>query len=334
MHHSASGVFVFSFSSSESVEDTITTMRPDPPSDETQIRRGFPVYGMTEVASADLRLQGIVVIPFMDSVALNPERLRPHLHEFFQIFILQGNAVVMHDFVEFKARGTTMVFMSPGQVHTARPTPGLRGTTVSFTQEFFDGGTPPPSRLLDFDFFFPAEIRPWLSVSVSEERELWPLFRDLQTEFDQRLSGAIDILRATLQILLVRISRLYAKKRSPRKVSRASQLARQFHLSVEQHFREDRSLAEYARELGVTTNHLHDVVREATGQPAGQILRQRRLLDAKRLLSHTDLSVSEVGYQVGFKDPSYFSRFFRQAEDLAPAEFRTRIREKYQPKSA
>lgn len=295
-------------------------------------RRGFPVYGMTEVASEDLRQQGIVVIPFMDSVTLNPERLRPHLHEFFQIFILQGNAAVMHDFVEIKARGTTMVFMSPGQIHTARPSPGLRGTTVSFTQEFFDGGTPPPSRLLDFDFFFPAEIHPWLFISADEEKELLPLFKSLQTEFDRGLSGAAEILRATLHILLVRVSRLFADKHPPRAISRASQLARQFHLSVEQHFREERDLADYARELGVTTNHLHDVVREVTGQSAGHILRERRLLDAKRLLSHTDLSVSEIGYQLGFRDPSYFSRFFRQAETLTPAEFRSRIREKYQAK--
>jgi AraC family transcriptional regulator, transcriptional activator of pobA len=297
-------------------------------------RRGFPVYGMTEVASENLRQQGIVVIPFMDSVAQNPERLRPHLHEFFQIFILKGNAVVMHDFVEFKAHGTTMVFMSPGQIHTARPSPGLRGTTVSFTQEFFDGGAPPPSRLLDYDFFFPAEIRPWLSLSQNDEKGIMPLFRDLQMEFDRGLSGAIDVLRATLHILLVRVSRLFAKKRPPRAVSRPAQLARQFHLSVEQHFREERDLADYARELGVTTNHLHDVVRGVTGQSAGKILRERRLLDAKRLLSHTDLSVSEIGYQLGFRDPSYFSRFFRQSEELTPAEFRSRIREKYQPNAS
>jgi AraC-like DNA-binding protein len=295
-------------------------------------RRGFPVYGMTEVASEDLRRQGIVVIPFENSVALNPERLRPHLHEFFQIFMLRGGALVMHDFVEFEARGTTVVFMSPGQIHTARPAPQLRGTTVSFTQEFFDAGAPPPSKLLDFDFFFPAELRPWLSVSGREREGIVTLFRDLQSEFDRGLSGAADILRATLHILLVRVNRLFARKRPPRSISRAAQLARHFHLSVEQHFREERDLGDYARELGITTNHLHDVVREMTGQSAGQIVRQRRLLDAKRLLSHTDLSVSEIGYQLGFRDPSYFSRFFRQAEELTPAEFRAQIREKYQSK--
>ena len=60
-----------------------------------------------------------------------------------------------------------------------------------------------------------------------------------------------------------------------------------------------------------------------------EVIRQRRLLDAKRLLSHSEMSVSEIGYHLGFEDPSYFSRFFRRYERCAPAEFREQIREKY-----
>jgi AraC-like DNA-binding protein len=71
-------------------------------------------------------------------------------------------------------------------------------------------------------------------------------------------------------------------------------------------------------------------VRKESKQSAGAIVRQRRLLDAKRLLSHSDLSVSEIGYRLGFQDPSYFSRFFRKSTGSAPAEFREAIREKYQ----
>jgi AraC-like DNA-binding protein len=110
-----------------------------------------------------------------------------------------------------------------------------------------------------------------------------------------------------------------------------SRLVRQFHISVERHFHEELTLADYARELGVTANHLNDVVRRETKQSAGSLIRRRRLLDAKRLLSHSTLSVSEVGYGLGFQDPSYFSRFFRKSTGLAPAAFRDAIREKYHP---
>ncbi len=295
-------------------------------------RRTFPEFGMSKAQSAGLRQQGIVVIPFMHSVAQDPQRLQPHYHEFFQIFLLRGRAAVMHDFVEFTAEGVTLVFLSPGQIHTARPEPGLRGTTVSFTQAFFDHQSAPPSLLFEFPFFFPAEVRPWLNVAPDDSFRIAETFAELQREFDAAETGAAEILRATLHILLVRANRLYAEVHPPKDVSRAAHLMRQFHLALEQHFREMQSVTDYARLLGVTANHLHDTVREQTGHTAGGMIRERRLLDAKRLLSHSDLSVSEIGYHLGFHDPSYFSRFFRQAMGHTPAAFRQEIREKYQRK--
>ncbi len=295
-------------------------------------RGAFPQFEMSAVEPEDLRREGMVVIPFMKDVARNPQRLQPHYHEFFQIFLLQGEAVVMHDFVELEARGITLVFLSPGQVHTARPAPGLSGTTISFTQTFFDGQAPPPSRLFDYLFFFPAEGRPWLNVPPGDPFRIVETFGEMQREFDAAQPGAAEILRAMLRILLVRTNRLYGQVNPRKEASRAAQLMRQFHLAVEQGFREMSSVAQYARLLGVTTNHLHDVVREQTGLAAGELIRQRRLLDAKRLLLHSDLSVSEIGYQLGFRDPSYFSRFFRRLTHGTPAEFRQEIREKYQSK--
>jgi AraC family transcriptional activator of pobA len=297
-------------------------------------RRTVPRFGMSHVPSADpqLREQGVAVIRFMDSVHQDPRRLQPHYHEFFQIFFLRGRARIMHDFMEFNASGHTLVFLSPGQVHTARPAPGTQGHTISFTQAFFDHFAPPPSPLFDFPFFFAAHARPWLSISTGDAPAIADLFAEMQREFDTAQPGAAGILRALLHILLVRAERLYAGAHPPRDVTRATQLTREFQIAVEQHFREWDSVSAYAKALGVTANHLHDVVREQIGRPAGEVIRERRLLDAKRLLLHSDLTAAEIGYRVGFQDPSYFSRFFKRSTQATPAEFRAEIREKYHPK--
>lgn len=297
-------------------------------------RRAFPQFGMSQAPAEALRQRGIVVIRFMDSLVQDPQRLQPHYHEFFQLFLLRGRAAVMHDFVEFVTEGMTLVFLTPGQIHTARPLPDLIGTTISFTQAFFDHDSPPPSKLFDFPFFFPAEARPWLSLSPDDPWRIAESFDDLQREFDEAAPGAADVLRSMLQILLVRANRLHAELYPPREVTRSVQLLRQFHLAVEQNFRTMQSVSDYARLLGVTANHLHDVVHEQMRRPAGEVIRERRLLDAKRLLLHSQLSVSEVGYELGFRDPSYFSRFFRRYEGSSPAEFRESIREKYQRNAA
>jgi len=293
-------------------------------------RRAIPEFEMSKSGQEHLRRQGILAMPFMDSLTLDPQRLQPHYHGFFQMFLLQGEATVMHDFEEFTTReGSTVVFLSPGQVHSAKPGKGLRGTTISFTQEFFDDSAPPPSKLFDFPFFFPAEAKPWLVIPKGDSHRVAESFTELQSEFEAGLDDAAEILRAMLHILLVRVNRLYAELHPQRDFTRGAQIARQFHLAVEQRFREDHALAPYARALGVTPNYLNDVVQEHTGHAAGETIRRRRLLDAKRLLSHSDLSVSEIGYHLGFQDPSYFSRFFRRYAGNTPAEFRKEIREKY-----
>jgi AraC-like DNA-binding protein len=263
---------------------------------------------------------------FSESFAKDPSRLHPHYHDFFQVSLLSGPGRLMHDFRETDVTGETLFFLSPGQVHTMHPEPGTDGTIISFTREFFDG---PAGMLFDLPFFYATHTLPWILLDASENRPFHEIFREMQDEFDQAKPGANEILRSLLRILFVRATRLYGADTVDGR-QRSNALVRRFHQSVEQHFQEWQTLEPYARELGISVNHLNDVIRETTGVPAGEHIRGRRLLDAKRLLLYSELSVSEIGYHLGFRDPSYFSRFFRRYEAATPAEFRGTIREKYQ----
>jgi len=235
--------------------------------------------------------------------------------------------------VEYPFSGPTLGFASPGQVHTVLPVGSLRGSFISFSQEFFDGDAPPPSRLLAYPFFFSPDLPPVLPLRDGEISWCKRLFAELQQEYAAGLPGADEILRASLRILFARIARLYPSGPAHHATSRPAQLAYRFRLAVETHFREMSALSDYAALLKVTPNHLNDVVREETRQSAGEVIRQRMLLEAKRLLLHSNLSVSEIGYHLRFKDPSYFARFFRRGTGESPSVFRSGIREKYQTPS-
>ncbi len=290
-------------------------------------RREIPRLGMFDYGQEHLRRQGFVAMPFLDSLSLDPARLSPHFHDFYQVSRISGDCRLMHDFRETDVNGETLFFLSPGQVHTMRPGREVRGTIISFTREFIDH---PSGILLDLPFFQPATDTPWLELAPDAAAVAHALFDEMQAEFDAALPHSEEVLRALLTLLLVRSIRWHdgADNKNPR--TRTGILVRQFHQEVANHYLEWQTLAPYARSLGVTTNHLNDVVREATGTPPGEHIRARRLLDAKRMLLHSSLSVSEIGYRLGFKDPSYFSRFFRRYEDATPAAFRNQIREKYQ----
>lgn len=300
-------------------------------------RRQIPALGMNPAAATPLRAEGVVVMSYEESMRADPARLTPHYHDFFQASLLLGSGRLMHDFREADVGGVTLFFLSPGQVHTVRPGPDMRGTIVSFTREFFDGGGTDSARLLlEFPLYFAGDSPPWLSLPPGAEdtaatREL---FRQLQTETDHAEADSAEVVRSLLRILLVKTGRILAGRAPASGRRRSSPLAREFQLLVEKHFLEETALAAYARRLGVGANHLNDVVREATGRAAGEHIRLRRLLSAKRQLLHSELSVSEIGYRLGFRDASYFSRFFRRHEKLSPAEFRVLSREKYQQQPA
>ena len=297
-------------------------------------RRSIPSFAMSEVGREPLRREGIVVTSLEESLMHDPARLHPHIHDFFQMMILRGRGAVMHDFRDYSVSGETLLFLAPGQVHTIRPRRGFGATIVSFTQEFFDHTAPPPSALLELRFFFPSESSPLLPIPPKSNQRIAEAFDEMRREFDAAEPKAADVLRAWLHILFARVARLHARLRPSETLNAQPRLVREFHLAVERAFRQGRTLSGYARELGITANHLNDVLRTATGRSAGSLIRQRRLLDAKRLLSHSNLDVAEVGYQVGFKDPSYFGRFFRREVGQTPAEFRVKIREKYHQKAA
>ncbi len=292
-------------------------------------RRGIPVYELSEYRQSTAEA-GIYVADLEASLKQHQNRRLPHSHPFFQVSLMNGKGSYMHDFVDYRIAGSVIAFTSPGQVHAVRPGFEFHGIFVSFTQEFFDSTMAPPSKLLDYPFFFRSDVTPLLQLGPEDFARYYALFRELQSEFEAGLTGVHDVLRGLLQVIFGKLARHYPEVHRSDTSSRPAQLVREFRLAVETRFREFTSLADYAALLKVTVNHLNDTVREQTGQSAGEILRLRRLLDAKRLLLHSEMSVSEIGYHLGFEDPSYFSRFFRRYEKQSPAEFRTAIREKYQ----
>jgi AraC-like DNA-binding protein len=79
---------------------------------------------------------------------------------------------------------------------------------------------------------------------------------------------------------------------------------------------------DYAAKMNITPNYLNALCRKKSGKSAGELIRQRILLEAKRLLAHSTMSISEIAFQLGFEDNSYFGRYFRRYTRLTPGEFR------------
>lgn len=179
--------------------------------------------------------------------------------------------------------------------------------------------------LLRTDFgFLEVSGPPLLPLTTATARTLRPLFHRLQEQFhDPR--AAPPLVAAYLYALLLEVHQLYGE----RPVTRQRQLTQRFQRLAHERIHEHPNVGDLARALDVTPNHLNKAVRTATGRSASVVLAEIRLIEIKYHLYQTERSVSEIAYELGFTDPSYFTRFFKRHEGMTPSEFRTGI-EKYQ----
>lgn len=253
---------------------------------------------------------------------------KPHRHEHYELFWLRGSATHVNDFARYAlpAKRPTFALVSPGQVHRWDGTDSIRGTLISFTSAFFDGREPPPSRLLDYDLVG-ATAQPVLPADKLFSTQAQAVIARCETEFAQRASGWAEALRAQLHELLIYAQRAYERKHPrPAEPSPAHLLWRRFRILLEAQFRTTSAPSAYAKALGVTTDHLNDVLGDLTGSTVGEMIRQRIVLEARRLLCHSDLRISEIAYQLGYKDTSYFARSFHRATEKSPRDFRAELR--------
>jgi AraC-like DNA-binding protein len=104
-----------------------------------------------------------------------------------------------------------------------------------------------------------------------------------------------------------------------------STLLKSFQQLINQYYRTMRLPKEYAELLYITPNHLNALCRELLGKTAGDVIRERVLLEAKRLLTNAGMNILEIAYELNFKDNSYFTRFFKNYEGITPEEFRKKF---------
>ena len=285
------------------------------------------------ISLLDFRQPDATDVPFEIGRLETTHRLRtstrPHRHRFYQIiWIVDGAGMHVADFEEHAIRPQTVFLLSPGQVHLVRVDRPLCGYMLVFTADFLALDGLAANATAALPFFRPGTANPVLALADEEAEQLRSIAEDLLAEFAARAAWRREMLRARFQTLLLAFGRV-ARRTAVRAPPPASSVAR-FQVLIEDQFRRLHRVAEYARLLALTPGHLNDLTKAATGQTASTLLDARLILEAKRLLAHSDAPAAEVAADLGFPDPSYFGRFFRRHTAQSPRAFRAAIREKYQ----
>lgn len=255
----------------------------------------------------------------------------PHRHTFYEILhVTGGRGTHVVDFETHPIRPPALWFISPGQVHFWKTTQPLQGQVLLFTGEFLRVAAGSDAGVRELAFFHRLEGAPELRLKGRAEQDIAGVLQQLAEEYRSSAVGRSQALRAWLQILLIKAQRLYAPQTSGASSTESAPLVRRFKQLVAEQFIRERSVPAYARQIGVSTGHLHDLVKRCTGFTPHQIIRQELVMEAKRLLAHSELTVAEISYRLAFEDTAYFGRFFKREVGSSPGDFRQRIREKHQ----
>jgi len=145
---------------------------------------------------------------------------------------------------------------------------------------------------------------------------------EIFAEFNSKQLGYQAATAALLRLLFIEIRRALSNQARSNSFQKYSSLTARFLRRLNSRPYQIASASEVSRFLGVSRSWLNQLVRKETGKNLTDHLQGRLILESKRLLAHSDLNISEIAYQLGFEDASYFTRLFRQIAQASPSEFR------------
>lgn len=237
------------------------------------------------------------------------------------IFITNGNGVLQIDFDEHLAIKNKVFFIEKYKIWDWIKTDNIEGVMVQFTDSFYNHiytGNPK----IKSDQSLIGEMMPFLKFEESEEADWKNIFNLILKEYIANKENSKEIICLTLKILILKYRRNFQSADRSIIADRKKQLLIEFRKLVNSKFFILKNPKDYAEKLNISPNYLNTICKENYNKTLSEIIQDRVILEAKRLLAHTDLSVSEVSFKLGFKDNSYFGRYFKKVVGKPPEKYR------------
>jgi AraC-like DNA-binding protein len=265
---------------------------------------------------------GVEVLSFAALRSMDPQRRRvqPQRPD-FHVFALVGSGTGSHeaDFHRYRLAEGSAVWIRPGMVHRWSDIDACDGPLILFRPDFRPGF---------FSGFTAAEAGTPAGWQLDPQRLSLALLaadhlgREHSAAARTPRLASPALLSHLLAALILRAIPDAPAATGAMPSAGATDVFRAYRASVEEHFTDWHQVADYARALGYDVRTLTRATRAATGTGAKEFLDQRILLEARRLLAHTDLPVGGCARRLGFRDAGNFTTFFRRQAGLPPAAWR------------
>lgn len=245
--------------------------------------------------------------------------IRPHTHRGLShiFYIRNGNGMMSADTMRETFRAPCLLVVPSNVVHSFESDQTSRGSALTVSDAYRDELV---RREPDLGRIFARPRVLEISETVLLEDALARLARELGWMAPAH-SMAIEALLATVLIETLRLT-LRAEVEDPPQVGSHAALVASFRALVEERYRSETRIEAYADAMNVQSKRLRSACMRNAGISPSQLIRNRVMLEAKRVLLYTNMTISETAYYLGYDDPAYFTRVFTKSCGISPKNFR------------
>lgn len=246
----------------------------------------------------------------------------PHRLNFYAILIIsKGEVNHIVDFKVHKLKKGDVMVISKGQVHAFDECSDYKGFLVVFTESFMHKYMA-QSTIAQINHLYNYFLK---QEKINNTEYNQNLLRNLKKEMEISSSSLPNVIGALLSVYLLK---LHEENRNNEVVSvdnKYMDYFNQFRFQVEQNYSKTRDAKVYASEIAISYKHLNDVCKEIVKTTAKAFIDNYVILEAKRLLVSTSLSIKEIAFELGFDEPTNFLKYFKKHIGITPVEFRATL---------
>jgi len=259
-----------------------------------------------------------------DEIIAESHKHTAHRDDYYLfLFVDKAEALLTIDFEEIILAGKNAAFyVRPGQVHSVSSIKGTRGWFLMIDSMLVGKSY---KNIFEEQFHIQQPVTLNVSASTRLDNVAQLLYNTTQansTAFSNDI--ALNLSNTFIGI----IAEQYAgQEQLLRHKSRSATIAQQFKKLLSENFKTQKSPAQYAEKLNYSLSHLNESVKNTTGFPVSYWIHQQIVLEAKRLLCHTDMDVKQIAFSLGYEDHAYFTRLFSKVSGMPPVAFRSKFHE-------
>lgn len=270
-------------------------------------------------------LKDVYINSFSNHIQRNKSIInKPHSHDFYLcVMFTRGTGIHEIDFNSYRINPGKVFFLKPGQTHFWKFETQPEGFIFFHSQEFYELKFL-EHKLHSFPFFYSNQNPPVLELSSKKLQELNLKFHEAYTEYLQtNLLRELKIVNS-LNNIYIELARAYTININLEKFNSPnySIILESLENLINIHFYSQKSPKFYADKLNITTKHLNRVVNKTLNKTTSQLISERIILEAKRLIVHSHDNLANISYILEFSDYAYFSRFFKLKTGMTPLNFR------------